>query len=368
MSDSDDYIPADDADGDYDYGSGDDPLDPYRGTAHTPAPGAPAAPLRVGDTLLGRFRLLKQFAGGMSRVWAAWDVRLRQFVVLKFVGRLLDEARRALNVPGEVIRVYYNDEIEQNPFLVLEFAFGGPLDGYTAAWAADPAALVRVMLPVVETLAAAHGRGIVHRDLKPSNIRLWVGAPAAPTDDTVPDLPPASAFDLRDMEARVADWGLATDGGESSSGGGGTQGFAAPEQWGEEANPLADVFGLAATLYFLRANPDYRPGAPNAGRHYAADITGAAPRDGRATRFRPRPLSELNPNVDRRLSAIVMKSLAVEPADRHASADALAADLKRWLNGEPLAGDDRRTRARLWLRRNRRGDGRRSGADRVGGV
>lgn len=305
-----------------------------------------------GDTLVGRFRLVRRFAGsGQSQVWLAWERQLRRFVVLKFVhARLLDEARRAAQVPGAVVAVLeYNTASEGNPFLVLEFAAGGSAERYCAEWAARPALLVRTFLPVVRTIAAAHARGTIHRDLKPTNVLLWAEPPAH-TGDAVPEPPEPGADRLGAMELRVADWGIATDEGDGTSRPGGTAGFAAPEQWRDPPTPAADVFGLAATLYFLLANPPgtdpWRYAAPTDPEYRRKAARGEAPP------YEPPPLSDLNPRVDRRLARVIAAALAHDPAARTTSADAFAAELENWLTGRPVRGDGPARRAALAVSRN----------------
>ncbi|MBN9117582.1 MAG: serine/threonine protein kinase [Planctomycetes bacterium] len=334
-------------DGEYEFDELDDPLAPL-------ANGTGAPPLVAGDTLLGRFKLLRRFQiSGQSEVWAAWAVRERRFVVLKFVhARLLEEARRATNVPDGVVVVHeYNSDVEGKPFLVLEYALGGAADRYARAWTTNPALLVRKFLPVVRTLAKAHARGTVHCDLKPSNLLLWAEPPHVRADED-PMLPEAGS-DPTAMQIRVADWGLAISNEEGESRTGGTPGFAAPEQWRGEVAPAADVFGLAATLYYLLANP---PDTPQEKLRFAAPATREAVAGllaGRSVDFGPAPIHEINPKVDPRLSRVIMTSLAADPGERHTSADALADELERWLNGQAVRGDSRGRRLELWVRRNR---------------
>lgn len=319
---------------------GEDPL----ATVHrlTPVPD----PRRPGALLLNRFRLLHRYdGGGQSAVWAAWELAVRRFVVLKFVHpRLLAEAQRAANVPGATIGVFeYNDTaIPGSPFLVLEFARGGPVGRLREAWAADPRRLVERFIPVVRTLAAAHAAGTVHRDLKPNNLLLWSAVPSPP-DGAEPDLPDAGGDDPGAFAIRVADWGMATGDGDDGSGFGGTPGFAAPEQWTRPATPAADLFGLAATLYHLLTGAHPMP----ATMAFAAGLS-----TGTAQYTPPAGAHAFNRAVDPRLSGVLSISLAADPALRHSSAGELADELERWLTGRAVRDDSPARRARLWGRRN----------------
>ncbi len=338
--------PADSGGGSTDGGDGldwldwvDDPLADY---ARPPLPPV----LNPGQVILGRYHLLRPFdRSGQSLVWGAWDAEIRRFVVLKFVhARLRAEARHAANVPGNVIEVYdHNTDVPGNPFLVLEYACGGPLDGRAAEWRADPALLVEKFVPVVRTLARMHyEQNAVHRDLKPSNLLLWAELPPTRADEATPTaLPDGAGLAPRELTIKVADWGLATDDGDDEIGYGGTPGFAAPEQWHSPARAPADVFGLAATLYFLLTGAH----ALEATREFAYKLGSRT-----AAYAPPRPAHELNRRIDRRLSRIIAACLAAEPGDRY-STEFLADELARWLAGRAIRGDGTVRAAALWARR-----------------
>jgi serine/threonine protein kinase/WD40 repeat protein len=155
-------------------------------------------------------------------------------------------------------------------------------------------------------LAHAHGRGVVHRDIKPSNLLI---------------------------EARgsiwVADFGLArqlADPGlthpESLIG---TPRYMSPEQ--SRSQPIdgrTDIYSLGATLYELLT---LRP--PFEGRSTAELIE-------QINRDDPVPPRRLDNRIPRDLETIVLKALSRRPGDRYADAEALAADLERFLNHEPV--------------------------------
>lgn len=304
------------------------------------------SPLTRGGILCGRFELVRKFKEREDiKVWLAWDLALPRFVVLKFVRtRLLEEAKRAIAAAGDVIEVYeYNTDIPDNPFLVLEAALGGPLGKLAEVWAENPQLLIEKIIPTIRALGKAHTiANIIHRDLKPDNLLLWIDPPVS-RDGKLPSLPDPSTIDPRAYIVKIADWGIATEDGDAESRGGGTPGFAAPEQWGNPATPAADLFGMAATLYILLTGRHVMPPTWEFTKSLHSDPTKYQP---------PTPVHELNRYVDRRLSRIIMKSLALDPAQRHATADAFAVELKRWLDGFAIDGDGNMRRLGLWLQRN----------------
>jgi serine/threonine-protein kinase len=282
------------------------------------------------ETLLGH--------GGMGVVYRARHLRLGRAVALKMLlagpyarreelERFLREAQAVAGLHhANIVQVYNAGEVDGRPFFTMELMEGGSLAEQIHG-APQPA---RQAAALVATLAdavhAAHQSGIVHRDLKPSNILLTA-----------------------DGTLKVTDFGLARrlegNGGLTLSGAPmGTPSYMAPEQARGERRALApatDVYALGAILYeLLTGRPPFRADSP------AATLQQVVTNE-------PVPPARLNPQVPRDLATICLKCLHKEPARRYASAAALADDLRRFLNGEPITA--RRTgrleRFARWARR-----------------
>jgi eukaryotic-like serine/threonine-protein kinase len=277
--------------------------------------------------------------GGMGVVYKARNTRLGRIVALKTItevdparpnqfGRFLDEARAAARLQHpNIITVHEIGEHLGRPYFVQEFVDGGDLKKQLA----DKPMTVRGSAELLELLAravhAAHQAGIVHRDLKPSNILL--------TSEGVP---------------KVADFGLAKllggDSGRTQSGQVvGTPSYMAPEQAegrSKDVGPVADVYALGAILYEALTG---RP--PFLGVSQIETLRLVCSTE-------PVPPKQLRPDIPRDLETICLKCLRKEPAKRYTTAQELADDLRRFLDGHPILA--RRAsppeRAVRWCRRN----------------
>src|SRR5262249_45139739 len=194
------------------------------------------------------------------------------------------------------------------PFLALELLEGGSLDkrlrdGPLPAQSA--AALARVLAGAVHY---AHQRGVLHRDLKPANALL--------TADGIPKATDLGLAKRLDVEAGQTQSGAVV----------GTPSYMAPEQAGgrtHEVGPAADVYALGAVLYeCLTGRPPFQ-----------ADTVLDTLLLVRAED--PLPPSRLRPKLPRDLETICLKCLRKEPRRRYASAQELADDLERFLDGRP---------------------------------
>jgi eukaryotic-like serine/threonine-protein kinase len=259
--------------------------------------------------------------GGMGVVYRARQVRLNRPCVLKMilggahagteaVARFLAEAEAVASLQhANIVQIHHIGETGGLPFFELEYVPGGSLDRRLngTPWPAKRAA--ELVEPLARGVAEAHRVGIVHRDLKPGNILL--------TADFTPKL---TDFGLAKS--------LATDSGLTRTDSiMGSPGYMAPEQAEgktKDVGPLADVYALGAILYELLA------GAP--------PFRGTSPLEilDQVKNAEPVPPSRLVPGLPRDIETIALKCLQKQPEKRYESAVAVAEDLRRFKDGEPI--------------------------------
>jgi serine/threonine protein kinase len=321
--------------------------------------------------------------GSMGVIYKARHLALQRLVALKMLRagvhagpeelarfRTEAEAVACLQHPN-ILRVYDCGVADGRPYLALEFVDGGSLkerlDG--TPWPARPAA--RLLEAVARAVDAAHQQGIVHRDLKPSNI-LLAGQDRGPADAGAEK----GEQDCLPYEPKVADFGLAKNlagaaGAHQTQSGAvlGTPAYMAPEQaaGGEPVGPAtvvlpysgqslpkpaparpppvgpaADVYGLGAVLYELLTG---RP-------PFTAETSLAVLLQVRYDE--PVAVTRLRPTVPHDLATITHQCLQKEPGKRYASAVALADDLRRFLDGQPIGARPVGVWKRLvqWVRRH----------------
>ncbi|HYG61063.1 MAG TPA: protein kinase [Thermoanaerobaculia bacterium] len=256
-------------------------------------------------------------AGGMGTVYRAFDPFLDRWVALKFlhwnetsqVGRFINEARSQARVDHpNVCRVYEVGEVEERPYIAMQYIEGRSLSDVRDELPAE--AKVRLVRDVARAVHAAHRNGLIHRDLKPGNILVG-------TDDSGA------------LHPFVVDFGLARDQDEDgltrSGMLSGTPAYLSPEQaQGLPLDRRTDVYSLGVVLYeTLGGRPPF----------LAANAAGILVR---LVQEEAEPLRKLQPQVPPDLETVVMKCLEKDPAQRYDSARALAEDLDRYLEGEPV--------------------------------
>ena len=309
---------------------------------------------------VGPYQIVREIGrGGMGAVSLAEraDGAFRQSVALKHVlgsetdllrghvrARFLRERDllAGLSHPSIARLLGGGDTDDGAPYFAMEYVPGAPITEYCDRHQLSVADRIALFLDVCEAVAYAHRRLIVHRDLKPSNVLVTEGddGPAV----KLLDFGVAKLLDVAESDERTR---LTTEAVRPY-----TPEYAAPEQVrGDAVGTAADVWALGVLL--ARLLGDRRPFAVRDRRPDALllSITGAPVLPSEAA---SRPGAEGEPSVlavaqarattpDRLrrhlegdLDAVVARCLRPEPEARYPSVDALAADLRRHLNGEPV--------------------------------
>ncbi len=330
------------------------------GAAHGPRAEDP----RAGEgTPFGRYRLLSKLgSGGMGVVWKAYDPAFRRVVALKQIrhdadnsesaDRFMREARLAgaLRHP-HIVTTYDVGSVGDRHFLTMEMVEGQTL----AAWLDETRDAKRdgtaegmrrlreevaVLASVSEAVAYAHSQGIIHRDLKPGNVLLdHQGKPFVMDFGLAREVEPEGEGSEAERRARTQ----LTHTGQLL----GTPSYMSPEQANGDLTaigPASDVWSLGVMLY--------------------ETLTGTLPLEGRSTlqliaavlqdEPRPRP-RERNRLVPPELEAVCLKAIERDREIRYRSATEFAAELRRWLQGDPVLAKPptRWHLARRWVRRHR---------------
>jgi serine/threonine-protein kinase len=314
-------------------------LEKSRRSADAPAATPPGwlravhpGPGRIGSEIAG-YRIEAEIGrGGMGSVWRARSsaepgrvvaIKLLDLVgsrdgVLARFGRERDLLAR-LDHPH--IARLFDAGISGGgePFLVLEYIEGMPIDRWCEERQVDLRARMRLVEQVADAVQAAHAQLIVHRDLKPANVLVDAGGRAVVLDFGIARL-------LDDEEGAPS---LTRQHGAAL-----TPAYAAPEQLrGEPASAAIDVHGLGLLAFEL---VDGR-------RAYTSD----APRDAVPQVQR----------ADAELATVIAKAMAVDAHERYASARELADDLAAWREYRPIRAraPSLTYRARKFVRRHRGG-------------
>ena len=303
------------------------------------SPGEPASgrPVPPGEERVGDYLLLEEIArGGMGIVYKARHLELKRLVALKMIlsGSLATPAERArfrreaelaanLDHPN-IVPIYEVRDQDGMLFFSMKLVDGGNLAQHLATYARDPRATARLVVTLAQALHYAHGKGFIHCDLKPSNVLID-----------------------RDGQPQITDFGLARRTAQDSSLTAtgailGTPSYMAPEQAAgqrQSIGPATDVYGLGAILYeLLTGRPPFRTSTMMETVLQVLERDPVAPR-------------ELVPGLPRELETICLKCLEKMPEDRYPTAQELANDLERFLQGDVVEATGVFQKLRRWTRR-----------------
>jgi eukaryotic-like serine/threonine-protein kinase len=260
--------------------------------------------------------------GGCGTVLKAFDEKLQRPVAVKVMARelaatsparkrFLREARAAAAVRHANVVSIHDVEERPVPFLVMEYIAGQTLQQrIDTTGPLDLQEVVSIGRQIARSLAAAHAEGLIHRDVKPANILLEQGSDCVKITD----------FGL----ARSADDASLTQSGAVA----GTPLYMSPEQaQGEPVDHRTDLFSLGSVLYVMcTGRPPFRGATPLAVFK-------------RVVEDQPRAVREIIPEAPEWLIEIIARLHAKRPADRFASAqavaDALAAGPARKAEAKP---------------------------------
>ena len=267
------------------------------------------APRRKLPRNIGRYRIVERLGkGAMGVVYSAHDELMERSVAIKVMmtdleddpetsTRFYREARSAGQlVHPNIITIFDMGEEDGRPFIVMELLEGQTLNKHLEIpEAAEIESKIDLMIQISSGLQAAHSHGIFHRDVKPGNLLV------RPNGDL-----------------KIVDFGIARLASSSMTASGlivGTPDYMSPEQArGQEVDQRADIFSAGAVFYLMLTGR--KPFA-------APDLTAVLAKvQGEA----PLPIRENE--APERLSRLVMKALAKQPADRYQTAAQMATELE----------------------------------------
>lgn len=287
-------------------------------------------------------------SGGMGDVWLAEraDGQVEQHVAIKFLRlsqqRLAEWFQREQRLLARLQHACIARFIDAGrdaagaPYLVMEYVAGAPIDAHCAARGLGLHARLQLFLQVCEAVEHAHRHLVLHRDIKPANILVG--------EDGVPRLLDFGVGKALGAESPLTEQPLFTFA------------YGAPEQFrGDAVSTATDVFSLGLLLFHLLAGelPRARRSASIAELALRPQAVEKLSEAAQANAQAPLPAEVLRGDLD----AILAKATAADAAERYGSVAALAEDLRRHLDGLPVAAraPSRLYRLRKFVRRHRGG-------------
>lgn len=327
----------------------------------------PVMPGGLTHSLIGRqigaYRIVAQIAsGGMGQVYLASrsDEHFHKDVAIKLVRpelvseesvrRFADERQTLARLEHPNIARLLDGGITDDgyPYFIMEYVDGRPIDRYCDDEKLTIPQRLRLFQEVCKAVQFAHQNLIVHRDIKPGNVLIDHDGNAKLLDfgiaKVLATVPLLGAEQPVTRDIRM------------------TPEYASPEQLrGEPINTRSDIYSLGVVLYQLltghhpygarsrtlyeleRQISDQRPDKPSTAVNRTVDVPSTHGRP--AVQISPQTVSRMrgvHPSVLRRalagdLDAIVLMAMHASPDRRYASADQLAEDIRRHLEGLPVA-------------------------------
>ncbi|MBY0230990.1 MAG: protein kinase [Gemmataceae bacterium] len=282
--------------------------------------------------VLGNFRVLERLgAGGMATVYKAEHLEMRHLVAIKVLEmspesdprletRFNAEMRAIarLRHPNIVAAMDAGKAHSANPsdpvlwYLVMEYVPGEDLDRHVRTRGALPVETAcDLACQIASALAETHKLGLIHRDIKPPNVLV-----------------------TPEGQAKLLDFGLSQHRSTRLTQPGtvmGTVDFMAPEQARDSSavDCRADIYSLGGTLYWCLAGQLPFPEEGSAVELLLRRLT-----------QQPPSLRESRPDIPAELDAVVRKMMALEPADRYASAKEVMSALLPFQRSEAPRGSD----------------------------
>jgi len=316
---------------------------------------------------IGAYTLISLIGqGGMGSVWLAErsDGRFDRRVAVKFLNFSVaatggvQRFKREGRILGQLTHPHIAELIDAGvtangePYLVLESVDGKHIDEYCDHHQLSVNARIRLFLDVLSAVAHAHANLVVHRDLKPSNVLV-----------------------RNDGEVKLLDFGIAkllAEGTDKTTqltvegSGPLTPQFAAPEQITAGAVTTAtDVYTLGVLLYILLTGQHPAGTEPHSPAELVKAIVETQPPlaseaiASAASKHQAEKCGTTFEKLSRQLrgdlDTILAKALKKAPAERYGSVTAVADDLRRYLNHEPISArpDTLAYRVRKFVYRNR---------------
>ncbi len=296
------------------------------------------SPHRPVPQLLGAYELVERLGrGGMGTVYSARraDREYEDLVAIKILRRerITPELIRRFRVERQLLADLRHPNIAQlldggttddgRPFLVMEYVDGVSLDRYCEQHSPSLEAKLRLFIEICRAVQKAHQRLVVHRDLKPANILV-----------------------NRQGEPKLLDFGIAkilrpspllAAGSQTSNLAPMTLEYASPEQLGRgPATTGSDVYSLGVILFELLTGRRPHRWTDQPAQQFLREVTEQkAPLASRSLDGAKKHVPwhrRLSGDLDR----ILAKALEKEAGQRYASANELAEDLRRYLEGMPI--------------------------------